>query len=182
MRVLFSIFVLFIFLSSSCSSKSKKVKIQEMTLVDFPVTRAFINFWKDFSIKFNSLDTTSIKIITLDSIWLWGDKISSKEFIRRYYKGYSASNFAGILDTNMVMYSSIGCHPSPPIAQAIRRQYSDAFNCENVLVVQDTTGSVVNGIKFSFLQTTKGYRLFSVEYSSSYWRYDNSIDTTTIDQ
>ncbi|MBK6825896.1 MAG: hypothetical protein IPG86_03000 [Chitinophagaceae bacterium] len=154
-----------------------------MTIIETPETRAFINFWIEFSSKYNSLDTTSIKSIALDSIWLWGEITSSKEFMNRYYTGYSTSKFAGILDTNKAVYSSIGCHPSPPVADAIKRQYSKACNCETVLVVQDTTGSLVNGIEFSFLQTSKGYRLFGLQYSSRYWRFDNSIvDTTTIEQ
>lgn len=78
------------------------------------------------------------------------------------------------------MYSSIGCHPSPPVEEAIRRQYSDACNCDQVLLVQDTVGSIVKGIEFSFLQTNKGYRLFGIKYSSSYWQYGfSSPDTTT---
>ena len=182
MRVRFLIFALSISFLFACSNKSKKLKIYEITIVEPPERRALINFWKEFSIKFNSLDTASVRSIALDSIWLWGDKISSKEFMQRYYKGYSDSLFSGILDTNKIIYSSIGCHPSPAIAEAIRRQYSDAFNCEEVLIVQDTTGSVVNGIGFSFLQTSEGYRLFSLKYSSSYWRYDNPVDTTTIDR
>ncbi len=168
MRVLFIILVLFIFFFSSCSNQSNKVKIHEVTLVELPEKRAFINFWKGFSTKFNSLDTATIRVMTLDSIWLWGDKIPSTEFLRRYHDGYSISDFIGILDTNKVMYSSIGCDPSPHIKEAIRQQYSKAFNCDQVLLVQDTAGSIVNGIEFSFLQTTKGYRLFGIKYSSRY--------------
>jgi hypothetical protein len=161
----------------TCSNNPETVVIKE---VELPETRELINFWKDFSIKFNSFDTVSIRSIALDSIWLWGDLVSANEFLNRYSSGYSSSNFAGILDMNKAMYSSIGCHPSPPIKEAIKRQYSDACNCDQVLVVQDTVGSTVKGIEFSFLQTTKGYRLFGIKYSSAYWQYDLSLpDTTT---
>jgi hypothetical protein len=148
MKLLLVILILFIsFLGLACSNNPKTVIIQE---IEIPESREFIDFWKNFSIKFDSLDTIAIRNFALDSVWLWGDHISSNEFINRYYTGYLNSDFSGILDTNKVKYSSIGCHPSPPIEEAIKRDYSDAYNCDQVLVVQDTTGSVVSGIEFSF--------------------------------
>jgi hypothetical protein len=172
---------MFTFLFLACSNRSKKVT--EVTIVEIPPDKVVVDFWKDFSIKFNSKDTVYLRIITLDSIWLWNDKISSNEFLSRYSKGYSSSDFEGILDSNRIEFSEVGCHPSPPIKEAIKQEYTKAFQCDQVLIIQDTAGSLVNGIKFSFLKTTKGYRLFGIEYSSSYWRYDfDGIDTTAVDQ
>ncbi len=91
--------------------------------------------------------------------------------MNRYYTGYSSSDFSEILDSNKVKYSSIGCHPSPPVKEAIKQQYADAYNCEKVLVIKDTLDSIVKEIEFSFLQTNKGYRLFGINNSSSYWRF-----------
>ena len=181
MKLHLAILILFIsFLGLTCSNNPKKVILKE---IELPETRKLINFWKDFSIKFNSLDTAAVRSVALDSIWLWGDHISSSEFINRYYTGYSSSDFSGILDTNKVKYSSIGCYPSPPVKEAIKQQYADAFSCEQVLVIKDTLGSIVKGIEFSFLQTSKGYRLFGIQNSSSYWRFGNSVaDTTTVVQ
>lgn len=165
---------------SSCSNESKKVKIQEVTLIETPEDRALINFWKDFSIKFNLLDTADIRKISLDSIWLWGEHISSTEFIKRYYNGYSSTKFPGILDTNKIRYSSIGCYPAPPIKEAIKKEYDNTFRCRQIAIIKDTIGPTVKGIEFTFLETTKGYRLFGINYASYYWRMDNSIvDTTT---
>jgi hypothetical protein len=173
-----AIFILF--MSSfglTCSSNPETVVLNE---IELPERREFINFWKSFSTKFNAIDTISIRSIALDSIWLWGDHVSSNEFMTRYSAAYSSSDFRGILDTSKTKYSSIGCHPSPPVEDAIKQQYSDACHCDQVLVVQDTVGSVVKGIEFSFLETTKGYRLFAIDYSSSYWEYDFLGPDTTI--
>ena len=177
MKALLIIFFILSLCISACSNKPKKFKIQE---IELPEDRALINFWKDFSIKFNLLDTADVRKISLDSIWLWGEYISSKEFIKRYYSGYSSADFSGILDTNKIRYSSIGCHPDPPVKEAIKKQYSDAFNCRQVTIIRDTIGSIAKGIEFTFLETTKGYRLFGINYASYYWRMDNSmVDTTT---
>jgi hypothetical protein len=182
MRIQFLIFTLII-LFSACLNKSNKLNIRIVTFGEPPERRAFINFWKGFSVKFDSHDTAAVSTLILDSVWLWGDKISSKEFIQRYRDGYSSVDFVGILDTTKTKYSSIGCHPSPPIKEAIKRQYSNSFNCDQVLVIQDTVGSIVNGIEFTFLQTSKGHRLFGIKYFSSYWRYDNAeTDTTALNQ
>lgn len=176
------LFACFCLSCANDSDESEEMVIREEFITEeLPERRALINFWKTFSKQFNSRDTAAIRSIALDSIWLWGDKVSANEFMQRYYKGYTDSDFFGILDTNKVMYSSIGCHTSQVVKDAVRPEYPDAFNCEQVLIVQDTTGSVVNGIEFSFLQTTKGYLLFGLKYSSSYWSYNSKVDTTTVD-
>lgn len=182
MKTLLKIFFILSVCISACSQKPKKVKIHEVTLYELPEDRFLINFWKDFSTIFNSLDTALVRKVSLDSIWLWGDHISSSEFINRYYKGYSSSDFLGILDTSKIRYSSIGCYPSPPIKEAVKRQYSDAFNCEQILIIKDTLGSIVKGIEFTFLETTQGYRLFGIDYTSYFWRRDSMVDTTTINE
>jgi hypothetical protein len=181
MKTLFKILLIFSLCISACSNKSKKIKIQEVTLVELPEYRALVDFWKDFSIKFDLLDTAYVRKISLDSIWLWGEHISCNKFIKRYYSGYSSTDFSGILDTNRIRYSSIGCHPNPPIKEAIKKQYGDAFECRQVTIIRDTIGSIVKGIEFTFLETTRGYRLWGINYDSYYWRMDNSIiDTITI--
>ncbi len=141
-----------------------------------------INFWKDFSVKFNSLDTAAIKQISLDSVWLWGDKISSQNFIKRYASGYSISDFRGILDLNNTSYGSIGCYPSPPIADAIKQEYDDAFDCKEVTIINDTVGSTVEAKKFTFVKTTVGYRLLGIgNYPYPIGYYNSSpVDTTVM--
>jgi hypothetical protein len=163
----------------ACSNKAKPKKL---VVVEIPSDKALISFWKDFSIKFNSLDTAAIIRISLDSVWLWGDIVSSEDFIKRYASGYSSTDFRGILDLNNTSYGSIGCHPSPPIAQAIKQEYSDAFSCKEVTIINDTIESTVKATKFTFLETTVGYRLFGIDNFSYPIGYYNSLtpDTTAI--
>jgi hypothetical protein len=170
-------FIVCIFLAA-CAQQPRKVKVHEMILQESPVDRFLVNFWKDFSANFNARDTAEVRKVSLDSIWLWGDHIGSNEFIRRYYKGYSSADFVGILDTNKIRYSSIGCHPSPKLEEAVKLKYSDACNCQTITISKDTVGSVVEGMEFTFLETTTGYRLFGINHSSYYWRYDSMVDTT----
>jgi hypothetical protein len=174
-------FIILLFLTLHalcCSPKQKEVEVTDITLTEDPETRAFINFWKEFSLKFNSLDIESVKKITLDSIWLWDESVSSTDFIKRYSKGYLSSDFPKIiLDTNKTSYSSIGCHPDPPVVEAIKREYSDAFNCRTV-AINDTMGAIVAVLEFSFLETTKGYRLMGMKnYSYDWSLIDPMIDT-----
>lgn len=183
MKLLLLIFVFLNFSISACYNKPGKAKVKKITIVELYEPRAFIDFWKGFSIKFNSLDTALVRSIALDSIWLWGDFVTSNEFITRYYSGYSDSDFLGILDTNKIRYGSIGCYTNPTIKDAIQREDSKAFNCMEAAIIQDTVGSIINGIEFSFLETSKGYRLFGIEHASYYWRMDNSlVDTTAIEK
>ncbi len=185
MRFLFSILVLLVNLTSACLDKSEKVKMHVMTLVDPPENKEFVTFWKEFSLKFNSLDTVSIKRISLDSIWLWGDHVSSRNFIRRYYDGYAKTDLSMvILDTNKTSYSWIGCNPSPPVENAVkdydvqRKKYMDACNCMEA-TINDTIGSTINASKFTFLETTKGYRIFGItSYSHSWTDAIPLVDTT----
>lgn len=172
-----------------CTPKEKKAKITEVVLTETEdlKTRAFINFWKDFSLKFNSLDSESIKKITLDTIWLWGDRVSSMDFIKRYHDSYSSSDLPKIiLDTNKTSYSWIGCHPVSPINNAVKdydeitKKYRNACNCMEA-TINDTIGSAVNAYKFTFLETTKGYRIFGItSYSHSWAPANSSVDTTTV--
>ena len=167
---------------SACStnrSEKERYKIVELNYREDPETKRFINFWRDFSQKFNSLDTASVKKISLDTIWLWGEKISSEIFIKRYWVGYSSSGFSKfILDSNKTTYSSIGCHPSPPVKEAIKREYGDACNCQQV-IINDTVGLEINALEFSFLNTTKGYLLFGIKnYSYNWSRVNSMVDTT----
>lgn len=176
------IILLFLILHAlCCTPKQKETKVSEIVLTETedPETRAFINFWEEFSLKFNSLDTESVKKITLDTIWLWGDRVSSIDFIKRYSDGFSSSGFSNIiLDTNKTSYSSIGCHPSPPVFEATKQEYGDAFNCQTV-TINDTLGTTVNALKFSFLKTTNGYMLFGINnYSYPWTRIDPMVDTT----
>ena len=171
-------FVILCIFLAACSQQPGKVKVHEMILQESPVDRFLVNFWKDFSAKFNARDTAEVRKVSLDSIWLWGDHIGSNEFIRRYYKGYSGADFSGILDTNKIRYGSIGCHPGPKVKDAVKLEYSDACNCQTIIISQDTVDAIVKGMEFTFLETTKGYRLFGINHSSYYWRYDNMVDTT----
>lgn len=181
-----TLLIVLMFCLHGCIKKQKKVKLQEIWTNQSPEEKAFISFWKEFSIKFNSRDTVAMWQIVLDSIWLWGDEVSSNEFIKRYYKGYSSADFLGILDTNKIMYSPIGCVPSPIPEGAIRVQpgYGYGFVCRKATISQDTVGSVVQGIQFTFLETLTGYRLSELNYSSYYWRPPeyNGVDTTLINQ
>jgi hypothetical protein len=182
MKTLLKIFFILTLCISGCSQKPKKVKIHEVTLYELPEDRLLISFWKEFSAKFNSLDTAAVRKVSLDSIWLWGDHIASDEFINRYYSGYSSSDFLGILDTNKIIYSSIGCHPSPIVKEAVKQQNSDAFKCRKIAIITDTVGSIGKGIEFSFLETTNGYRLFGISYTSYFWRMYGMVDTTTTNE
>jgi hypothetical protein len=181
MRNLLKILLLLGLSNSACSNKSKKIIMEEITLTETPEDRSLINFWREFSVKFNSLDTSALRKVSLDSIWLWGDHISSNEFIKRYHSGYpNSTDFSGLLDTNKIRYSTVGCYPNPPVKEAIKVKYDNAFKCRQIAVITDTLGSLVKGVEFSFLVTTKGYRLFALDYCTYYWRFDNSIiDTTT---
>jgi hypothetical protein len=182
MRYLFKIASFSFLIFAACSTRSNRVKNKKIIRVVELADDALIRFWKDFSIKFNSLDTAAIKQIILDSVWLWGDNISSQNFIKRYASGYSISEFRGILDLNNTSYGSIGCYPSPPVAEAIKQEYSDAFSCKQVTIINDTVGSTVNAIKFSFLETTRGYRLSGINnYPYPVGYYNSSpVDTTVI--
>jgi len=162
----------------ACSNKAKTNKV---VVVEIHSDTALINFWKDFSIKFKSLDTAAIRRISLDSVWLWGEIVSSKDFIKRYTSIYSSTDFRGILDLNNTSYGSIGCLPSPPISDAIKREDSDAFSCKEVTIIKDTIGSTVKAIQFTFLETTVGYRLVGIDDYPYPIGYFNSppVDTTT---
>lgn len=129
--------------------------------------------------NFISLDTAAFRKNTLDSVWLWGDRVSSTDFIKRYSGDYSNTNFSKIiLDTSKTSYSSIGCHPSPLIEEAIRQEHGDAFDCKEV-TIRDTLDFLVNALEFTFLKTTKGYRLFGLKnYSYNQSRVDRIVDTT----
>ena len=177
MKLHLVILILYIsFLGLTCSNNPKTVIIQE---IELPETREFINFWKDFSIKFNSMDTGAIRKVTLDTIWLWGDRVPSIDFIERYFSNYSSTDFSRIiLDTTKTSYSSIGCHPSPPVDGAIKLEYSDAFNCQEV-TIKDTIGTTVDVLEFTFLKTTNAYKLFGIKrYDYSLSQVDPMIDTT----
>lgn len=183
MRFRFALFVFSAFLIWACSEKPEKVKIVEITLNESPEARRFIGFWKDFSGKFNASDTTLVRKFILDSVWLWNREISANDFMRWYKRKYSASGFLGILDTNKAIFRSVGCVPSPPVAGAIRHETPKLMSCREVLIVQDTAGPIVSGIEFTFLETTKGYRLLSVGRGHEYWRPPDAIlDTVAVSQ
>lgn len=181
MRISILIITLFSFYFVSCSERPGEKKYKEIVinLNDNPEMKAFVDFWKIFSFKFYSLDTAIVKKNTLDSIWLWGDHISSAEFMRRYSTGYSAKEHSGILDTAHANYSSIGCHPSPYVAEAIKQRYSDACVCRTVECNLDTVGNEIECMRFAFLETTKGFRLFGINiYHVPLSRDYNVVDTT----
>jgi hypothetical protein len=177
MKNLLLIPVFFISCFLSCSKKYKS-KVVELTLIETAEERALKKFWRDFSVRFDSKDTALIKAIVLDTVWLWDKKVSSKEFLSRYTKGYTSSDISGILDTNRVIYGSIGCTPYLPVKDAIKRFDSDACNCSEILVVRDSAGPLVYGAEFTFLETLTGYRLLGIKHASRYWRFDdNNADT-----
>lgn len=177
MKALVLIVVLFIFYGSSCTNGTETVILHE---IELPETREFKNFWKEFSVKFNSLDTAAVKKTFLDTVWLWGARVSSADFINRHFDNYLNTDISEIiLDTTKTSYSSIGCHPSPPVEEAIQQEYGNAFDCQEVNI-RDTIGSVVNSIEFTFLRTTKGYKLFGLKrYNYSWSRIEQRIDTTS---
>jgi hypothetical protein len=146
-------------------------------------TRRFINFWKEFSIEFDSLDTANVKKVTLDTIWLWGERVSRTDFIKRYFIGYSNSGFSRIiLDTNKTDYSGIGCVPSPPVKDAVKdlnqpKIIGETFNCREV-TIRDTLGAAADALQFTFLETTTGYRLFGASlYTYSLSSRNPMVDT-----
>jgi hypothetical protein len=159
MKNLLLIPVFFISCFLSCSKKYKS-KVVELTLIETAEERALKKFWRDFSVRFDSKDTALIKAIVLDT------------------KGYTSSDISGILDTNRVIYGSIGCTPYLPVKDAIKRFDSDACNCSEILVVRDSAGPLVYGAEFTFLETLTGYRLLGIKHASRYWRFDdNNADT-----
>ncbi len=179
MKYLITVFLIPGFYLLACSSDPKKVTSNNFVLNDIPENPALINFWKDFSVKFNRSDSAALREITLDSIWLWREKVSCNEFLKRYHSGYSPTKFPGITDTNNVRYSTIGCYPTPMVKEAIKQQYNDAYNCRQVEIINDTIGSVVQGTEFTFLETSIGYRLFGINSFSYPLHKENTLVDTT---
>lgn len=153
---------------------------EEMLIDDSPPGMMnFTRFWKDFSAKFNAVDTAAIKMITPDSIWLWGDRTSRKDFITRYATSYTAANFRGLLDTTIFQCEVTGCNPSLPLADLIpRRNTGYRYNCWKVTTINDTVNSTVEAIIFRFAETTKGYRLEEINYGNYYLIDDKPLNDT----
>jgi hypothetical protein len=159
-------------------------------LVEQPETIAFINFWKDFSLKFKLLDTKYVKKHCLKELWFWGEKLSITGFFKNYYYGYSDSGLLNpgllkvILDTNKTHYGTIGCTPSAPVKNAVRRYPEETerdkgtCNCWQA-IIRDTSGSVVKAHEFTFLETTTGYKLFEMtSYTYEWYSTSPMVDTT----
>jgi len=156
--------------------------------IELPERRAFINFWKNFSLKFKLLDTTFIKKHSLKKIWFWGKGVPTSAFFKDYYnhnKYFNLLNdelFKIILDTNKTDYGTIGCSPSIPVKNAVRRQEDNEFyNCWQV-IIRDTLGPLVTAYQLSFLETKADYKFLDV-YSYTYkWsettQTNKMVDTT----
>jgi hypothetical protein len=159
--------------------------VYDVAAPEDPETSAFILFWRDFSLKFNSLDTASTRKITLDSIWLWGVHVSSAEFMKRYYNGYSNSDLPKmILDVKNTSYGSVGYLPDPPVGGAIvKGKDGNFFSCKEA-TIRDTIGAEVTTLEFTFLQTTRGYKLFGISFYTYNWSlgfpFDSMVDTTAM--
>lgn len=173
----------------SCNQNRKPAKVSEVTLIkvaDDPHTRAFISFWKEFSIKYRLSDTASMKKFSMDSVWIWNKEVARSNFDKYFSHKYFDSGLQKIiLDTNKTRYSWIGCYGPGIIKDAVKKynertgQYEDYYNCQQA-IIEDTIGSIVNAYEFTFLESKKGYKLSGFSSYSYSWSSTNKmVDTTS---
>lgn len=158
-------FILFAFCAFSCRDASNGASRDEITVVldEVAPDSSLVNFWTEFSRRFNSVDTAYVGELALDTVWLWGERVGKRDFIKRYRDGYSQSGISRvILDSQKITYSSISCRPFPIVKEAVRRGIHGAYDCKQVILL-DTIGSKIVAIEFDLLNTKGGYRIFGIE-------------------
>jgi hypothetical protein len=127
----------------------------------------FMAFWKHFAASVKKPGLTQFQAIALDSLWICDTPLSANNFIRRCFtEVFDADVMKRITDTAGKEYTwtEAAFENLPSNAKKEIVKVGKKYRFRQVIVARGTENNSPPVIRFDFIETRKGYRLFGIDY------------------